>query len=235
MKLNIKRFLNNKSYFDEFNIDFKNDETILELLDRIREKDRSLTYRSFCRSSICGTCAIKANGKSILACKSKVKDLVQNDELILEPVDKVKVIKDLVVDHSFLEERIRKVNGWFVDEIDTTKENLQTPEELKKYDKQTDCILCGACYFECDALDYDKNFAGPFAFTKVYRFVFDSRDKMDEQQRIEIAKENLLYNCINCQKCAMVCPKNISSVMDIKMLQNFDKNPPFSDNFNNFF
>ena len=234
MKLKIRRFLDNKSYFDEFDVDFKEDETILELLDRVRNRDRSLTYRSFCRSSICGTCAIKVNNKTVLACKSKVIDFIENNELIIEPVDKAKVIKDLVVDHSFIEEKIKKVNGWFVDEIDTTKENLQTPEELKKYDKQTDCILCGACFFECDALDYDKNFAGPFAFTKVYRFVFDSRDKMDKQERIEIAKGNLLYNCINCQKCALVCPKGISSMMDIKMLQTNDKNPPFNDSFNFF-
>ena len=234
MKLKIRRFLDNKSYFDEFDVDFKEDETILELLDRVRNRDRSLTYRSFCRSSICGTCAIKVNNKTVLACKSKVIDFIENNELIIEPVDRAKVIKDLVVDHSFIEEKIKKINGWFVDEIDTTKENLQTPEELKKYDKQTDCILCGACFFECDALDYDKNFAGPFAFTKVYRFVFDSRDKMDKQERIEIAKENLLYNCINCQKCALVCPKGISSMMDIKMLQTNDKNPPFNDSFNFF-
>ena len=233
MKLKIKRFLNNNSYFDEYDIDFKDDETILELLDRVRDKDRSLTYRSFCRSSICGTCAIRVNGKTILACKSKVKDLIENDELVIEPV-KAKVIKDLVVDHSFIEEKIKKVKGYFVDEIDVTKENLQTPDELKRYDKQTDCILCGACFYECDAFFYDKNFAGPFAFTKVFRFVFDSRDKMDKQQRIEIAKENFLYSCINCQKCVIVCPKGISSMMDIKMLQMNDKNPPFSDNFNFF-
>ena len=231
MKLKIKRFINNKTYFEEFNVEFKEDETILELLDKIRNKDRSLTYRSFCRSSICGTCSIMVNGKSVLACTAKVKDF--GDEIIIEPVKRVKVIKDLVVDHSFIEEKIKKINGWFVDKIDTQKENLQTPNELKKYDKQTDCILCGACFFECDALDFDKNFAGPFAFTKVYRFVFDSRDKMDKQQRIEIAKENLLYNCINCQKCAIICPKEISSMMDIKMLQTNDKNPPF-DNFNFF-
>ena len=235
MKLKIKRFLENKSYFDEFEVDLKEDETILELLDRIRNyKDRSLTYRSFCRSSICGTCAIKVNNKTILACKSKVKDFVENNELIIEPVNRAKVIKDLVVDYSFIEEKIREVNGWFVDKIDTSKENLQTPKELKKYDKQTDCILCGACFFECDALDYEKNYAGPFAFTKVFRFVFDSRDKMDKQQRIEIAKEHFLYSCVNCQKCAFVCPKGISSMMDIKMLQSIDVNPPF-DNSNFFF
>ena len=235
MKLKIKRFIDNKSFYAEYEIDVKEDETILELLDRIRNKDRSLTYRSFCRSSICGTCAVKVNGKSILSCKSKVKDFMENDELIIEPVSRAKVIKDLVVDNSFIEEKIKKVNGYFVDEIDETKENIQIPDELKKYDKQTDCILCGLCFYECEALDYDREYAGPFAFTKVFRFVFDSRDKMDKQQRIEIAKENKLYSCVNCQKCVLVCPKGISSMMDIKMLQTIDLNPPVEVGFNNFF
>jgi len=229
MKLKIKRFLNNNSFYQEYNIEYKEDETVLELLDRIRNNDRTLTYRSFCRSSICGTCALKVNGKTVLACKSKVKDFKEN--IIIEPVNRAKVIKDLVVEHSFIEEALKKVNGWFVDETDA--QNIQTPEELKKYDKQTDCILCGACFFECEALDDDKNYAGPFAFTKVFRFVFDSRDKMNKQERIEIAKQNLLYNCINCQQCALVCPKGISSMMDIKMLQMKDLNPPF-DGFNFF-
>jgi len=237
MKVLIKRFLNDKVYFNEFEIDINDDETILEVLDKIRDfQDRSLTYRSFCRSSICGTCAVKVNDKTILACKTKAKNLAQNDELIIEPVDRSKVIKDLVVDNAYIEDRLKKVKAWFVDEIDETKENLQTPDELKKYDKQTDCILCGACFYECEALDYDKDFAGPFAFSKVFRFVFDSRDKEDIQKRIDIAKQNGLYNCINCQKCVMVCPKGIASAYDIKALQNLDVNPPFEDDFNiNFF
>lgn len=216
MRLLIKRFDGNRHYFDEFEFDFKEDETILELLDRANYKKR-FAYRSFCRSAICGTCAVKVNDRTVLACKSKVKDLIQNDEVIVEPVDRSVVLRDLVVDHSYIEKSIKDNRLWFVDEIDETKENLQTPEELKKYDKQTDCILCMACHFECEALDYDKDFAGPFVFTKYFRFVFDSRDKSDKQERIELAKENGLYNCINCQKCVYVCPKHIASAFDIKM------------------
>ncbi|QCT94992.1 succinate dehydrogenase/fumarate reductase iron-sulfur subunit [Caminibacter mediatlanticus TB-2] len=236
MRLLIKRFDGNRHYFDEFEFDFKENETILELLDRANYKKR-FAYRSFCRSAICGTCAVKVNDRTVLACKSKVKDLIQNDEVIVEPVDRSVVLRDLVVDHSYIEKSIKDNKLWFVDEIDETKENLQTPEELKKYDKQTDCILCMACHFECEALDYDKDFAGPFVFSKYFRFVFDSRDKSDKQERIELAKENGLYNCINCQKCVYVCPKHIASAFDIKMLQQNDKNPPIQDfGFeNNFF
>jgi len=219
MKVNIKRFLNGKIWFENFNLDFKEDETVLELLDRVKYIDRSVTYRSFCRSSICGTCAIKVNDKTVLACKTKVKDFLEHNEIIIEPIDRVDVIKDLVVDHSSIEENIKKTKAWF----EPKGIDIQTPEEYTKIQKQTDCILCMACYSECEALDYDKNFASPFAFTKVFRFFFDTRDK-SSQERIETAKENGLYNCINCQKCVMVCPKGIASAFDIQMLQKSDIN-----------
>jgi len=219
MLVNVKRFLNGKVWFDNFEVDFKENETILELLDRIKAVDRSVTYRSFCRSSICGTCSVKVNDKTLLACKSKVKDFIEHNEIIIEPIDRVKVIKDLVVDHSDIENKIKQTKAWF----EPSDNYLQKPEEIKKIEKQTDCILCMACYSECEALDYDKNFAGPFAFTKVFRCYFDTRDALT-QERIDIAKENGLYNCINCQKCVMVCPKGIASAFDIKMLQNSDIN-----------
>ena len=211
--------------FEVFEVENKN-QTILEILDEIRDKqDRSLTYRSFCRSSICGTCAVRINGVSKLACKTRA----EGEEIVIEPLSRVNVIKDLVVDHIQVEKSIKDLKNWFVDEIDEEKENLQTPEELRRIEKQVDCIMCMACFSECEALDYDKNFAGPFAFTKVFRFVEDTRDKMDKQERIGIAKQKLLYNCINCQKCSMVCPKGISSAMDIKMLQSKDLNSPMQD------
>jgi len=224
MKVNIKRYLNGKVWFENFEFDFKEDETILELLDRAKNKNRSITYRSFCRSSICGTCAVKVNDKTVLACKTKVKDFIEHDEIIIEPVDRSKIIKDLVVDHSYIEKAIKQNKLWLEDEIRNDMENLQTPQELQKYEKQTDCIMCMACYFECEALDYTPEFAGPFIFTKYFRFVFDSRDKSDTQQRINLAKENGLYNCINCQKCVMVCPKGLASAFDIQMLQKSDIN-----------
>ena len=237
MRVLIKRFNGKKVWFEEFNVKLYQDETILEILDKIRKDKRDIAYRSFCRSSICGTCAIKVNDKTVLACKAKVKDLLQNDELIIEPVDRSRVLRDLVVDHSYIEESLKKNRLFFESKECGEIECIQTPQELKKYDKQTDCILCMACHFECEALDYNKNFAGPFVFTKYFRFVFDSRDSSNKQERIELAKQNGLYECINCQKCVMVCPKGITSAFDIKALQAKDENPPFNEGFGelNFF
>jgi len=217
MRVNIKRYLNSKVWFEDFEVDFKEDETVLELLDRIKNIDSSVTFRAFCRSAICGTCAVKVNDKTVLACKTKVKDVLINNEIIIEPVDRAKVIKDLVVDHSYLEKAHKKHKLWFEGENnDLSRENLQTPAQHKMYEKQTDCILCMACYFECESLDYPNEFAGPFVFSKFFRFEFDSRDK---KERINEAKDAGLLNCINCQKCIMVCPKGLKSAFDIKALE----------------
>ncbi len=226
MRVLIKRFNGKKVWFEEFEVNVKKDETVLEILDKIRNEKRDLTYRSFCRSSICGTCAVNVNDKTVLACKAKAYELAQNGELIIEPARRSRVLRDLVVDHSYMEEALRINRLWFEGEADETIENIQTPQEFERYEKQTDCIMCMACHFECEALDFDKDFAGSFVFTKYFRFVFDSRDTSDKQQRIELAKNNGLYNCINCQKCVMVCPKHIASAFDIKALQTNDKNPP---------
>ena len=216
MLLRIKRYDGEKSYIQEYKIDVKKDETLLEVLDKINRTDRTLTYRSFCRSSICGTCAVRVNGRSVLACKVKAADF--GEELFVEALKNCKIIKDLVVDHSYIEKSINNLQNYFESTEKSKKsENIQTPDEHKVFDKQTDCIMCMACYSECEALDYDKNFAGPFAFTKTYRFVFDSRDGNNE--RVSKAVEHSLNSCVGCQRCYFVCPKGISSMNDIKMLQ----------------
>ncbi|WP_238593979.1 hypothetical protein [Lebetimonas natsushimae] len=56
----------------------------------------------------------------------------------------------------------------------------------------------------------------------------------DKQKRIEIAKDNRFYNCINSQKCVMICPKGMASAYDIKALQNMHLNTPFNNEMNFF-
>ena len=66
--------------------------------------DANIAYRYSCRAGQCGSCAIKVNGKAKLACKAEIGD---ND--ILEPLD-LPVIKDLIVDRSELNNKIKNLN-----------------------------------------------------------------------------------------------------------------------------
>jgi fumarate reductase iron-sulfur subunit len=110
MILNIKRFnpeSAEKEYISSFEVNEKN---LLNALIEIKiKKDSSLTFRSGCKSGVCGSCAIKVNGVEKLACKTTI----QNDSLI-EPIKNSKVIKDLVVDVShetlLIEKAIESIN-----------------------------------------------------------------------------------------------------------------------------
>ncbi|MEZ0322927.1 MAG: 2Fe-2S iron-sulfur cluster-binding protein [Hydrogenothermaceae bacterium] len=194
--------------------------TILEVLDYIKfNNDPTLSYRVQCRASICGTCAVKVNGNTALACKTKALDIANNDEILIEPVGNLPIIKDLVVDHGEFLDKLKQAKSWFV-----PKEPLEKvfPEEISTYDRETDCILCGICYSVCPVFQNDKNFGGPINFVKIFRFWKDKNDALGDE-RIEIAKLNNITSCIHCKYCTLSCPKQIPVEADILQLEFYGK------------
>ncbi|MBY0395232.1 MAG: 2Fe-2S iron-sulfur cluster binding domain-containing protein, partial [Thermoleophilia bacterium] len=56
-------------YRQSFELEHAGDITLLDaILDLQNEQDGTLAVRYSCRSAICGSCACKANGKTVLAC-----------------------------------------------------------------------------------------------------------------------------------------------------------------------
>jgi len=72
--------------------------SVLNVLQFISENyDGGLAYYISCRRGNCAGCTIRVNGKSKLACSEMV-----TDDLILEPVSKDRVIKDLLIHQGSL-------------------------------------------------------------------------------------------------------------------------------------
>jgi succinate dehydrogenase / fumarate reductase iron-sulfur subunit/fumarate reductase iron-sulfur subunit len=213
--------INRNSNYQTYEINNIEDRTtILEVLEQIKNyQDPSLSYRAQCRASICGTCAVKVNNQTVLACKTKVKDLAVNDEIVIEPLSNMPVIKDLVVDHDEFLNKLKKAKAWFI-----PKEPFEKvyPEDLATYDRETDCILCGICYSVCPAFANDKDFGGPINFVKIFRFWKDKNDALNDG-RIQIAAENNITSCIHCKYCTFSCPKQIPVEEDILQLEFYGK------------
>ena len=60
----------------------------------IKQKDnRTLSFRSGCRSGVCGSCAIRVNGVEKLACKTIIKegDVVTAKVIGVDPQGKIKL------------------------------------------------------------------------------------------------------------------------------------------------
>ena len=71
---------------------------VLDVLNLIKEKDQSLSYRRSCREGVCGSDGVNMNGKNGLACITPVSEVVSRGKLVVRPLPGLPVVRDLVVD-----------------------------------------------------------------------------------------------------------------------------------------
>src|ERR1700758_3535230 len=74
-----------------------------------------VSYDSNCLEEICGSCAMRINGKAMMACSALVDKLLGADgrgTITLEPLSKFPVVRDLAVDRSVLFENLKAVKAW---------------------------------------------------------------------------------------------------------------------------
>ena len=185
--------------------------TLLSFLESIKtQQDPSLTYTSGCKSSVCGSCAVRVNGREVLACSYKVQD---ND--FVEPLRNVAVIRDLVVDMDSAYACNAKAKTW----LDTPSKNIALTEDDEKINEiQSDCILCGSCYSACPVYAVNGEFLGPFSLTRVWKYVSDKRET-NPQSKIDTIQKDGIWDCTLCNECTVVCPQNIASKADIEKLR----------------
>lgn len=206
MKISIKR----ENGFVEYDVEMQ-DATLLEVLNYIKsELDSSLTYNSGCRSSICGSCALRVNEKEVLACAYKVKD---GDKI--EPLKNAPVIRDLVVNLDKAYETNARAKAWL---SKYNEEAKLSDDDEKVNELQSDCILCASCYSACPLYAVNENFLGPFALTRVWKVVSDKREA-EPKTKIDIIQTNGVWDCTLCNECTVVCPQGISSKADIEKLR----------------
>jgi len=201
-------------------------DSLLSILNYIKTKiDNTLSFRSGCRSGVCGSCSVTVNGIERLACKTHV-----NDGDIIAPLKNSPVIRDLVVDLDSQQKCLQDSKAQL-----SQKSNEEiTPEDEKNIDIQSNCILCNSCYSACPVYEVNKEFKGPFALTRVYRYVNDKKEA-EEKSKIDIVQQNGVWDCTLCGNCNMVCPQHIDIKNDIMMLRNKSAQHGYTDpNFANF-
>ena len=211
-------------YYDTIEMEVSKDEVVLDVMNRIKwEHDGSFSYRRSCRHGICGSCAVKVNGKPTLSCKDNVFELVDifGDELILEPQDINRAYKDMVIDKGDFWGKYDTVKPYLIDDIEEhpESENIVSIEDTEKIDEADYCIQCGNCYYACPAVDVNSDYLGPAALTKAWRFNADVRDNACEQ-RLDIINElgSGIWDCVKCNECAEACPKEINPIDKITKL-----------------
>ncbi len=205
--------------YREYQVECPKGSTVLDALNEIKwRQDGTLSYRRSCRHGICGSCAMTINGKNNLACESQVETL--KGVIWVEPLRSFPIIKDLIVDMEPFYERLKAVKPYFIAGTPPTdKERLQSPQQRKLLDGSYECILCGCCTSSCPSYWADKDFLGPAALLKAYRFVFDSRDEGTQERLVILDNKHGLWRCHTIFNCAEACPKGLNPTWAIGKLK----------------
>lgn len=200
--------VSDEAYRQDFTLDHDPELTLLDaILDLQNEQDGTLAIRYSCRSAICGSCACKANGKTVLACMSQVEDVKKEfgtERISVDPLGIFRPQKDLIVDLDPFWEKFKSVKPYLIPDGPPPadgRERIVSKEAMQKVYNESKCILCAACYSECNSYMADPEFVGPAAFAWGYRFAGDERDGQRKERAKLYSGDHGIWDCTRCMYC----------------------------------
>ncbi len=188
--------------------------TLLDVLDIVKDRfDGSLAYRKSCRMMICGSCGMRMDGRAVLACKERMKPIVEAGHVpVISAMGNLPIVKDLVVDMEPFWQKMRAMKPWLepgYNEPEESREFRVSQERMNVIHKEALCINCGCCVSECNSMESDPEFLGPAALAKGMRFVGDARDSETVERLEEYSSEHGIWDCTRCYFCNERCPKGV--------------------------
>ena len=187
---------------------------LLDVLDIIKDRvDGTLAYRKSCRMMICGSCGMRMDGRAVLACKERMKPIVERGHVpVISAMGNMPIIKDLVVDMTPFWSKIRAMKPWLEPGYEEYPENGEfrhSQEQMNPIHKEALCIMCGCCVSECNSMEADPKFLGPAALAKGFRFVGDPRDRAQVERLESYNNPHGIWDCTRCYFCNERCPKGV--------------------------
>ena len=216
MEVTVKIFRYNpekdtRGHYEIYQVDVHENDRILDVLELIKgHKDGSLSFRRSCAHGVCGSDAMRINGRNRLACKVLVREVGAN--ITVEPIMGLPIKKDLIVDMEPFFDNYKKMLPYLINDSPLPadgRERLQSPEQRARFDDTTKCILCAACTTSCPSFWASDEYYGPAALVAAHRFIFDSRDE-GASERLQILSEtDGTVRCHTVYNCTDACPRGI--------------------------
>jgi succinate dehydrogenase / fumarate reductase iron-sulfur subunit len=215
-----------RSHDEDYRLEVGRGMTVLDGLIRIKnQQDGTLAFRYSCRSAICGSCAMEINGTEKLACRTSVRrELEHHGEIRVAPLKNLATIKDLVVDMAPFWHKIHSVRPWLGpldSRLDSQGGQLRVLPGTYQFHNVDACIMCSACVAACTSHEVSRGFLGPAALAKADRFLSDPREAtVSKHQRLkELEPDNGMWDCVRCNYCVQVCPKDVRPMEAIVRLR----------------
>lgn len=184
-------------------------------------KTTPVVWDSGCLEEVCGACTMVINGRVRQSCSALIDDYAPNegDEIVLEPMSKFPVVRDLWVDRQRMFDSLKRLKAWVP--IDGTYAlgagPRETPEkQLTRY-QLSECMTCGCCLEACpqfllqeDPAAWESSFIGAQAISQARYFNGHETGKQLKGDRLDVLMgPGGVSDCGNAQNCVKVCPKHI--------------------------
>ena len=212
--LRVRRYLpesKSEAYWEDFKLTMYGTDRVLDALHKVKwDHDGTLSFRRSCAHGVCGSDAMRINGRNRLACKTLLKDLDTSKPITVEAIKGLPLEKDLIVDMEPFFQSYREIMPFLINNShEPTRERFQSVEDRERFDDTTKCILCAACTSSCPVFWTDGQYFGPAAIVNAHRFIFDSRDEAGDM-RLEILNDKEgVWRCRTVFNCTEACPRGI--------------------------
>lgn len=231
-------------YWQLFKIKYESELNVITVLQRIAALGKTVdgnrvspvVWDCGCLEEVCGSCTMVINGRVRQSCSALVDRLLQDnpDELVLEPMSKFPVIRDLMVDRKRLFHGLKRVKAWVP--VDSYYDMGPGERQLRSTQERnyplSQCMSCGCCLEACPQYSkielkkeegeteeqfhereqraFDESFVGPHAISQAMLFNNHPTGKALAGERLEaLMGPGGIQACGNAQNCVAVCPKEI--------------------------
>jgi succinate dehydrogenase / fumarate reductase iron-sulfur subunit len=198
-----------KGFWEDFHIESEAGGTVADLLRFIEANPKTVSGRltspvvweSGCGDGRCGSCAMIINGKPLLACRARLADFPPAP-IILEPLSKFPVVRDLWVDRSAVFDSLKRAEVWL--------ESSEKFSPVPNYSDYARCIHCGICLEACPNFNSVSQFIGPAAIALSASYQEQMPDSPDTRRlQVALMKPGGITGCGSAMNCVKLCPMEI--------------------------
>ncbi len=148
-------------YWELHRIDYEPELNVISVLQRIAAQATNadgkhvapVAWDCGCLEEVCGACTMQINGRVRQSCSALVDRLLAEnaDQIVLEPMSKFPVIRDLIVDRQRLFRGLQRVKAWVP--VDSYYDMGPGERQLRAAQEQnyplSECMSCGCCVDAC--------------------------------------------------------------------------------------
>jgi succinate dehydrogenase / fumarate reductase iron-sulfur subunit len=213
-----------RPWWEEFRVPYQPNMNVVSALMEIRknpvnragEKTAPVVWECNCLEEVCGACTMLINKVPRQACSALIDKIYEKTgfgkPILLEPLTKFPVIRDLMVDRKVMFDNLKKVKAWVP--VDGSFALGRGPRFTDRDHRWayiiSRCMSCGCCMEACPNVNKKSNFIGPSAIAQVRLFNIHPIGEMHKESRLDaLTGKGGLQECGNAQNCRRVCPKEI--------------------------